>query len=76
MPVLYNFVKVGTVTFLTSTTNVDMVVSMCKTIMAGDPGEEPQIHACKLLEVMLVECRGSIDNVSNKSLKKSTFYFF
>ena len=33
-------------------------------IMSGDPGEDPQIHACKLLEVLVLQCQGRIDSVS------------
>ena len=67
MCALYNFVKVGTAVFLSNPGNVEAVVSMCKAVMAGDSGEDPQVHACKLLEVVLLECRGSIDNVSELS---------
>ena len=33
-------------------------------IMSGDSGEDPQIHGCKLLEVMVLQCQGRIDTVS------------
>ena len=68
MSALYNFVKAGTSTFLTSPSNMEVVVSMCKTVLSGDPGEDPQVHACKLLEVILLECRDSIDSVSGEDM--------
>ena len=33
-------------------------------MLTDDPGEDPQTYACKLLEVMLLECKGRIDQVS------------
>ncbi len=64
MSVLYNFVKVDTPTFLSNPHNLEVVISMCKVVMSGDPGEDPQVHACKLLEVVVLQCRGKIDMVS------------
>eukprot|EP00731_Ephydatia_muelleri_P006494 Em0003g742a len=60
--VLYNFVKVDVETFLSDTKHIEMIISMCKTVMSGDPGEDPQIHACKLLEVLVLQCQGRIDS--------------
>ena len=37
-------------------------------VLSGDPGEDPQVHACKLLEVVVLQCQGRIDNVSKSSL--------
>jgi len=71
MCALYNFVKVGTLTFLSNPGNVEAIVSMCKAVMEGDSGEDPQVHACKLLEVILLECRGNIDTVSGREGKAS-----
>ena len=34
-------------------------------VLSGDPGEDPQVHACKLLEVLLLQCHGRIDIVSH-----------
>ena len=64
MSVLYNFVKVDTPTFLSNPHNLEAVVEMCKAVMSGDPGEDPQVHACKLLEVVILQCHGKIDSVS------------
>ena len=71
MSVLYNFVKVDTPTFLTNPSNVEALVGMCKTIISSDPGEDPQVHACKLLEVILLQCRGNIDNVSGLDTRQT-----
>lgn len=34
-------------------------------ILTGDPGEDPECHAAKLLEVIILQCKGrGIDQVS------------
>lgn len=30
--------------------------------MTGDPGEDPECHAAKLIEVIILQCKGQIDN--------------
>lgn len=38
-------------------------------ILTGDPGEDPECHAAKLLEVIILQCKGrGIDQVSIKKL--------
>jgi hypothetical protein len=32
-------------------------------VLSADSGEEPQVYACKLLEVLLLECHGKVDQV-------------
>ena len=32
-------------------------------VLEGDPGEDPQVHACKLLEVIVLQCQRRIDVV-------------
>jgi len=61
MSVLYNFVRVDTDTFLSNTKHIEIIISMCKSILSGDPGEDSQVHACKLLEVTVLQCQGRID---------------
>lgn len=31
-------------------------------ILTGDPGEDPECHAAKLIEVIILQCKGQIDN--------------
>lgn len=39
-------------------------------ILTGDPGEDPECHAAKLLEVIILQCKGrGIDQVSKKQNK-------
>lgn len=71
MTVLYNFVRVDTPSFLSNPRNLEAIVAMCKSVMQGDPGEDPQVHACKLLEVIILQCHGKIDSVSiNRGIKR------
>lgn len=42
---------------------VDNLLSM--QVLTGDPGEDPECHAAKLLEVVILQCKGrGIDQVS------------
>lgn len=37
-------------------------------ILTGDPGEDPECHAAKLLEVIILQCKGrGIDQVSKET---------
>lgn len=31
-------------------------------MLTGDPGEDPECHAAKLIEVVILQCKGQIDN--------------
>ena len=44
-------------------------------MLTDDPGEDPQTYACKLLEVMLLECKGRIDQVSQVYISKCVYEF-
>uniref|UniRef100_A0A8C9RSI1 Importin 7 n=1 Tax=Scleropages formosus TaxID=113540 RepID=A0A8C9RSI1_SCLFO len=64
MPLLHNYVTVDTDTLLSDTKYLEMIYSMCKKILTGDPGEDPECHAAKLLEVIILQCKGrGIDQV-------------
>jgi hypothetical protein len=61
MDVVYNFIRIDTQTFLSNPKHIEIVISMSKTVLSADSGEEPQVYACKLLEVLLLECHGKVD---------------
>ncbi|XP_033846015.1 importin-7 [Periophthalmus magnuspinnatus] len=64
MPLLHNYVTVDTNTLLSDTKYLEIIFSMCKKILTGDPGEDPECHAAKLLEVIILQCKGrGIDQV-------------
>ena len=58
MPVLHNYITVDTQTFLSSPDYMMAMYNMCKTMLEGDPGEDPECHAAKLLEVIIIQCKG------------------
>merc|ERR1719348_2542871 len=58
MPALHNYITVDTPTFLTSPDYMMAMYNMCKTMLEGDPGEDPECHAAKLLEVIILQCKG------------------
>lgn len=61
MSVVFNYIRVDNEGFLSNPKHVEIVIAMAKTMLTDDPGEDPQTYACKLLEVMLLECKGRID---------------
>uniref|UniRef100_A0A8C5C6K6 Importin 7 n=1 Tax=Gadus morhua TaxID=8049 RepID=A0A8C5C6K6_GADMO len=64
MPLLHNYVTVDTDTLLSDTKYLEIIYAMCKKILTGDPGEDPECHAAKLLEVIILQCKGrGIDQV-------------
>uniref|UniRef100_A0A7N6B0H1 Importin N-terminal domain-containing protein n=1 Tax=Anabas testudineus TaxID=64144 RepID=A0A7N6B0H1_ANATE len=64
MPLLHNYVTVDTDTLLSDTKYLEIMYSMCKKVLTGDPGEDPECHAAKLLEVIILQCKGrGIDQV-------------
>ncbi|XP_062513160.1 importin-7-like [Corticium candelabrum] len=62
VPCLHNYITVDTPGFLSNPSNVQAVYQMCEKILQEESGEDPQCHACKLLEVVLLQCRGHVDN--------------
>ncbi|XP_049829348.1 importin-7 isoform X1 [Schistocerca gregaria] len=61
MPALHNYVTVDTATFLSNENYVLAMYNMCKAVLTGDSGEDPECHAAKLLEVIILQCKGRID---------------
>uniref|UniRef100_A0A672IXS5 Importin N-terminal domain-containing protein n=1 Tax=Salarias fasciatus TaxID=181472 RepID=A0A672IXS5_SALFA len=58
MPLLHNYVTVDTEALLSDTKHLEIIYSMCKKVLTGDPGEDPECHAAKLLEVIILQCKG------------------
>lgn len=61
MPALHNFVTVDTQAFVSNENHLLAIFNMCKAILNGDTGEDPECHAAKLLEVVILQCKGRID---------------
>merc|ERR550517_2122603 len=53
MPALHNYVTVDTKAFLSTPDYMMAMFNMAKTMLEGDPGEDPECHAAKLLEVII-----------------------
>jgi importin-7 len=61
MPALHNYVTVDTETFASNPNYLLALFNMCKSILTGDAGEDSECHAAKLLEVILLQCKGRVD---------------
>lgn len=68
MPCLHNFLVSDTSTFLSNGRNLEIVYSMCCKVLTSDCGEDPESHAAKLLECIVVQCRGHVDSILPKIL--------
>ena len=64
MPVLHNYITVDTNTFVSNENYLLAIFDMCKTVLTMDMGEDPECHDAKLLEVIILQCKGRIDQVS------------
>ncbi|MEE6498745.1 hypothetical protein FKM82_003220 [Ascaphus truei] len=58
MPLLHNYVTVDTDTLMSDTKYLEMIYSMCKKVLTGVAGEDAECHAAKLLEVVILQCKG------------------
>jgi hypothetical protein len=58
MPLLHNYVTVDTDQFLSNPAYITTLFNMSKTMLSADPGEDPECHAGKLLEVIILQCKG------------------
>lgn len=62
MPALHNFITVDPVTFISNQNHVLAIYNMCKSVLNNsDVGEDAQTHAAKLLECLILQFRGQID---------------
>uniref|UniRef100_A0A8C6T9B6 Importin 8 n=1 Tax=Neogobius melanostomus TaxID=47308 RepID=A0A8C6T9B6_9GOBI len=64
MPLLHNYVTVDTDMLLSNPKHLEVIFSMCKKVLSSDCGEDAECHAAKLLEIIILQCRGrGIDQV-------------
>lgn len=61
MPALHNFVRVDTQAFVSNENHLLAIYNMCKATLNGEGGEDAECHAAKLLEVVILQCKGMID---------------
>lgn len=63
MPSLHNFVTVDPPAFLSDRNRLLAVYDMCKKILTTpEAGEDAEAHAAKLLEVIIIQFKGQIDD--------------
>uniref|UniRef100_A0A663EM43 Importin 8 n=1 Tax=Aquila chrysaetos chrysaetos TaxID=223781 RepID=A0A663EM43_AQUCH len=58
MPLLHNYVTIDTDTLLSNPKHLEIIYAMCKKVLTGDAGEDAECHAAKLLEVIVLQCKG------------------
>ncbi|XP_062051008.1 importin-8 isoform X1 [Lepus europaeus] len=58
MPLLHNYVTIDTTTFLSNPKHLEILFTMCRKVLCGDAGEDAECHAAKLLEVIILQCKG------------------
>lgn len=61
MPPLHNYVTIDTAAFLAVPDRIESAYYMCKEVLTQDVGEDPEAHAAKLIEVIILQCRGKVD---------------
>lgn len=64
MPALHNYITIDTNAFLANEQRLLAIYNICKEIFSKDVGEDPESHAAKLLEVVLLQCRKKIDQAA------------
>ncbi|XP_073956542.1 importin-7 msk [Choristoneura fumiferana] len=62
MPVLHNYITVDTNAFVSNENHILAMFNMAKAVLNSDAEDESEIYAAKLLEVMVLQCNGKIDN--------------
>ncbi|XP_076023585.1 importin-8 isoform X2 [Genypterus blacodes] len=58
MPLLHNYVTVDTDMLLSNPKHLEVIYTMCKKVLTSDANEDAECHAAKLLEVIILQCRG------------------
>lgn len=64
MAPLHNYITIDTDAFLSNEQRLLVIYNMCKEVLSRDLGEDLESHAAKLLEVVLLQCRGRIDSAA------------
>lgn len=61
MPALHNFIRVDTQAFVSNENHLLAIFNMCKSVLSSESNEDSECHAAKLLEVIILQCKGLID---------------
>ncbi|KAF8565251.1 hypothetical protein P879_02198 [Paragonimus westermani] len=70
MPCLHNFITVDRPSFISDSKHVETIATMCSQILQTEESDENvQMHAAKLLEVLLLDYRGQINQYAPKFIE-------
>ncbi|CAL8069040.1 unnamed protein product [Calicophoron daubneyi] len=70
MPCLHNYITVDRAAFISDTKHLDVITAMCSQVMQSTDEEETvQTHAAKLMEVLLLDFRGQINDYAPKLIE-------
>ncbi|KAF7231887.1 hypothetical protein EG68_10914 [Paragonimus skrjabini miyazakii] len=70
MPCLHNFITVDRPSFISDNKHVETIATMCSQILQAEESDETvQMHAAKLLEVLLLDYRGQINQYAPKFIE-------
>ncbi|KAM4881890.1 importin-8 isoform 2-T3 [Thomomys bottae] len=58
MPLLHNYVTIDTNTLLSHPRHLEVLFTMCRKVLWGNAEEDAKSHAAKLLEVIILQCKG------------------
>ncbi|EGW10837.1 Importin-8 [Cricetulus griseus] len=58
MPLLHNYVTVDTNALLSNPKHLEVLFTMCRKVLYGEAGEDAECFAAKLLEVIILQCKG------------------
>ncbi|XP_034367473.1 importin-8 isoform X3 [Arvicanthis niloticus] len=58
MPLLHNYVTVDTNALLSNPKHLEVLFTMCRKVLCGESGEDAECYAAKLLEVIILQCKG------------------
>ncbi|XP_031239816.1 importin-8 isoform X2 [Mastomys coucha] len=58
MPLLHNYVTVDTNALLSNPKHLEVLFTMCRKVLCGEAGEDAECYAAKLLEVIILQCKG------------------
>lgn len=62
VPALHLYVVTDTESFLARPERLNAIIDMCKSILDNpEAGDEDQLHAAKMLEILLLQCNGMIN---------------
>ncbi|THD23781.1 Ran-binding protein 7 [Fasciola hepatica] len=69
MPCLHNYMTVDRSAFIADPKHVEVIAAVCSQVLQSDEDETAQMYAAKLLEVLLIDYRGQINQYAPKFIE-------